>query len=154
MSATTQAVVAAILTRLRDFTPTSGDDVDTLLGGRLYYDQAPATGSVSPKYPYATYRLTNRLETDGFAGMRETADVELLIWGRPRGTQLWTVERVADVADEAFLAWQSVSDGIAFSRFRTRDTLPMPPDPMDRDVVTVRCLYPVVLWPTYRTAYA
>lgn len=154
MSATTHAIVAAIRTRLLDTNPTSGDDLSTRLGGRLYYEQAPATGSVSPIFPYAVYRLTNRIETDGFAGMRETADVELLIFGRPRGVQQWVVEGCADVADEALLAWQSVTDGIAFSCFRTRDTLPPAPDPMDRDVVMVRLLFPVVLWPTYRTAYA
>lgn len=154
MSASTEAIVTLIQQRLLTFVPTTTTTFSTLIGGRLYYDQAPATGSVSPQFPYATYRLTNRVETDGFAGMRETGDVELLLYGKPRGTQQWTVERLADVADEAFLDWQDITAGIAFSRFRGRDTLPVPPDPMDRTVVTVRCLYPVVLWPTYRTAYA
>lgn len=153
MSASTEALVGLIRTRLLTFVPTTTSTLTTLLGGRLYYDQAPAAGSTT-LYPYATYRLINRLETDGYAGMRESGDVELLLFGKPRGTQQWTVERCADVADEALLAWRDVSAGLAFSRFRVRDSLPIPPDPMDRDLVMVRCLYPVVLWPTYRTAYA
>lgn len=154
MSASTEVFLTKILQRLLTFVPTTTTTLNSLLGGRLYYDQAPAVGSVLPAYPFATYRLTNRVETEGFAGMRESADVELMIFGRPRGTQLWTAERCADVADEALLAWRDVQIGVQFSRFRTRGTLPIPPDPLDRDLVTVRCLYPVVLWPTYRTAYA
>jgi hypothetical protein len=154
MSASTQAIVTLIQQRLLSFTPSTSIALTTRLGGRLYYDQAPAAGSVSPTYPYATYRLTNRIESEGYGGMRETGDVELLFYGRPRGTQLWTLEGCADVADEALLDWNDVTAGIAFSRFRVRDLLPMPLDGMDRDLVTVRCLYPVVLWPTYRTTHA
>jgi len=154
MTASTHDLIVLLRTRLLTFTPAQGATLSSRLGGRLYYEQAPATGSVAPTYPYATYRLTNRIESDGYSGMRETGDVEVLFYGRPRGTQLWTVEGCADVVDEALLDWNAVSEGIAFSRFRTRDTLPIPPDPMDRDLVIVRCLYPVVLWPTYRTHYA
>ena len=153
MTASTQAIVTLIQQRLLTFVPTTTSTLTTLLGGRLYYDQAPAAGSVSPLYPYATYRLTNRIETDGFAGMRETGDVEVLFFHKPREKQ-WELERCADVADEAFLDWNYVAGGIAFSRFRTRDSLPVPLDGMDRSLITIRCLYPVALWPTYRTAYA
>lgn len=157
MSASTEAMVGAILTRLLTFVPTTTTTLSSLLGGRLYYDQAPAAGSVTPKYPYGVYRLMNRIETDGFSGMRESGEVELLLFGRPRGhptTGLWAIERCADVADEALLDWNAISSGITFSRFRLRDTLPVPLDGMDRDLVAVRCVYPVVLWPTYRTSYA
>lgn len=154
MTDSTYDLLALIRTRLLDFTPTSGDDLGTRLGQRLYYEQAPAAGSVAPKYPYGIYRLTNRLETDGFAGMRETGDLEVQLYGRPRGTALAVVEGCADVIDQALLDWNGITDGIVFSRFRLRDTLPVPPDPMDREVVTVRLLFPVVLWPTYRTDYA
>lgn len=152
MSASTEAIVGLIKTRLLTFVPTTTSTLTTLLGGRLWYDQSPAAGSQT-LYPYATYRLTNRVETDGFAGMRETGDVEVLLFHKPRSKQ-WELERCADVADEAFLDWNDVSAGIAFSRFRTRDTLPVPLESMDRDLVTIRLLFPVVLWPTYRTAYA
>jgi len=157
MSASTEAIVGLIRARLLTYVPSTTTTITTLLGSRLYYDQAPAAGSVTPKYPYATYRLMNRLESDGYAGMRETGDIEVLFFGRPRGhpsTGLWAIERCADVADEALLDWNAVSSGIAFSRFRVRDTLPLPLDGMDRDLVTLRCVYPVVLWPTYRTTHA
>jgi hypothetical protein len=154
MTDSTRDIVTAIRTRLLDFSPTGGGaDLGTLLGDRLYYGQAPAAGSVAPLFPYGVYRLTNRLETDGFAGMRETGDVEVLLFGRPRSTQ-WDVEACADLADQALLAWHHTTTGLHFSRFRTRDTLPPAPDPMDREVVLIRLLFPVVLWPTYRTQYA
>lgn len=157
MSASTEALVGVIRTRLLTFVPSTTTPLTTLLGGRLYYDQAPAAGSVSPKYPYATYRLTNRIETDGFGGMRETGDVEVLFFGRPRGhptTGLWAVERCADVADEALLSWHHTASGLAFSRHRLRDTLPLPLEGMDRDLVTIRAVFPVAFWPTYRTTHA
>ena len=151
MSASTEAIIVLIRARLLTFAPMGGGStLATLLGSRLYHEQAPADAT----YPYAVFRLLNRVESDGFSGMRESGDVEILFLDKPRVNE-FAAHAAADVADQAMLDWNDVTAGIAFSRFRARDTLPPANmSPMDRDLIIVRCLYPVVLWPTYRTQYA
>jgi hypothetical protein len=150
MSASTTALLTTIRTRLLDFVPADGGaTLGTRLGNRLYETQAPA----DTLSPYGVYRLMNRIETDGFAGMRETGDVEVMLFTRPR-SEAATLDAAADVADQALLSWAQVTDGITFARFRTRDMLPPAPDPWDRELVVVRLVFPVVVWPTYRTQYA
>jgi len=150
MSASTTALLVTIRTRLLSFVPMGGGStLATLLGSRLYESQAPETAT----FPYGVFRLTNRLETDGFAGMRESADLEVMFFDRPR-SRAEALDLIADVADQALLSWAQATDGITFARFRLRDTLPPAPEPMDRELVVIRQVFPVVLWPTYRTQYA
>ena len=148
MSASTQALLTAIRTRLLTFVPISGATLTSRLGGRLYVVQAPATVT----YPYGIVRLVNRAQTDGFGGYRETGDVEVEILSKPRSEQ-WVVEGALDVCDQALLEWWAAPAGLQWARHRVRDTLPVPPDPMDRDVVIGRALYGYVAWLDYLLQY-
>lgn len=152
MSTTTsKAVVDAIRTRLLGFTPKTGSTLNTLLGGRLYTVQAPD----EPVYPYAVLTYTNRVQTDGYGGLREMGDLEILIHARPRGQQ-WAAETIADTVQQAVLRWansEANPDGLIFTRHCRRDQVPPMGSPMDRELVVVRVLVPVVVWPRLFTQY-
>jgi hypothetical protein len=143
----TKAIWALIRTRLLTYVPPTGSTLTTTLGGRLYLTAAPDDAV----FPYAVATLT-RLQTPGYSGFRETWQVELQCYGSPRSTQ-WTIEGVADVADQAMLTWEDRTDGVAFGGYRSRWTLPPFPDPADRELVRVRCLYEVGVWPDLFTQH-
>ena len=144
---TTKGIVTLIRTRLLTFTPATGDTLTTRVGGRLYVGQAPDGAT----YPYGVLTIM-RQDTPGFSGYRETWQLELMLYGRPRSTQ-WDVEACADMADQALLQWESRSQGLAFGGYRSRWTLPPFQDPADREVVQCRCLYEVGVWPELFTQY-
>lgn len=146
MSASTQALLTAVRTRLLSFVPLSGDPLGTILGGRLYVVQAPADAA----YPYGLVRLINRVQTEGYGGYRETGDVEVLVLARPRSEQ-WAVEAALDACDMALLDWWDVATGAQWARHRMRDTLPAAPEPMDREVVQARWVCGYTCWLDYLT---
>ena len=144
----TQAMVADLRSRLLTFQPASGATLQTTLGGRLYTVQAPDVVT----YPYAVLRLVDRAQTDGYAGYRQSFEIELAVFDRPRAQQ-WRAEGIADVAEQAFLQWDLGSSGLLFSRHVRRLTLPPAPAPMDRELVQVMLFVPVVAWPVMLTQY-
>ena len=144
----TQAMTVDLRNRLLNFAPASGDTLNTRLGGRLYVSQAPDNA----EYPYAVMRLITRQQTDGYTGFRETSEIELAIFDRPRGQQ-WRAEGIADVAAQAFLMWDLRTSGLMFARHCRRLTLPPAPSPMDRELVQVMVYVPIVAWPVMFTQY-
>ena len=144
----TQAMVADLRTHLLTFQPMSGTTLQARLNGRLYVVQAPD----SVTYPYAVMRLVDRRATDGYGGYRQTFEVELQIFDRPRSQQ-WRAEGIADVAEQAFLGWDLASSGLLFSRHVRRVTMPPAPEPMDRELVQITVFVPVVAWPVMLTQY-
>lgn len=144
----TQAMVADLRSRLLNFTPRSGSTLNTSLGGRLYTVQAPDNA----EYPYAVVRLVDRRQTDGYGGLRETFELELSIFDRPR-VQQWRAEGIADVAEQAFLGWSLATSGVLFSRHVRRVTMPPAPSPMDRELVHIVVYVPIVAWPVMLTQY-
>jgi hypothetical protein len=144
----TQAMTTDLRNRLLNFAPETGATLNSRLGGRLYVSQAPD----EVDYPYAVIRLVDRRQTDGYAGMRESFEIELAIFDRPRGKQ-WQAEAIADVAQQAFLKWEVYSSGLMFSRHTRRVTMPVAPSPMDRELVHLVLFVPVVAWPVMFTQY-
>lgn len=162
MSRGTAAYQEVVRTRLLDFQPASGGStLRTRLGGgataRLYVDVAPD----APTYPYAVLRLRDRNEVAGFHALGERVDVELDLFHRPRGkgagetvTRTAALDAIADLCDEAMRAFRDVSDGWVWFAGQRRRTKPEPDiDPLDRELVFIRLVYPLGLWPSNKTRY-
>ena len=152
-AATTEALYKALRTQILDFvaegSPTPDTLATSLTGQGIYAVQGPDEVT----YPYGVMRLQNRRTSGEYNGERETVDLELLLFHRPRNEQ-YPLEGLADIADEAMLRYVDNSAGLVFSRERQRDTLPAGTGPADREVVAIRCLYPLTIWPQYLTQYA
>ena len=145
-----------IRNQLLTFAPRGGGaTLNTQLGGvatndgRLYKSQAPDT----VLYPFGVMRLINRHTGGEYNGERESFDVEIMLFGRPR-SQGKTIEDMADVFDQAMLRYRDGSSGILFSRSRQRDTVPQPMDSADREVVQIRLAYSGKAWPLFLTKYS
>lgn len=122
------------------------------LQDRLYQVQAPdsATG---PTFPYATMRLFNRARSGAYNGMRMTATLEVLIYGKPF-SQLIVVEEIADLIEQAMTGMVKIVQGLTFSREGTRQTMPRASAPADSEVATVLLHFDLVLWPNMLTRVA
>lgn len=145
-----------IRNRLLTFVPKAGGQtLMQKLGGattdqaRLYRDAPPDTAV----YPFAVMRLINRANDRDYDYEKDPLDVEVMFFGRPR-SQAQLMEDCADLADQAMLRWREPTGGLIYSKGRTRDTLPPPVEPADREVVQVRCVYSLAVWPTYLTQYS
>ena len=105
------------------------------------------------QYPYALIRLMNGVTSD--AGLRVAADLEVMSFARPRVPWGERLEDYADVIDQALLHLAARDGtgvrGFAFTRDRSRDTLPPFPAPADREVVQVRQVFSFACWPQYLT---
>ena len=143
---TTKQIVALLLARFKNYVPPTGSKLSVALT-EIYVTQAPDNAV----FPYGVMSLT-RQQTAGFSGFRETWQVELQLYGSPRSEQ-WVVEGAADVADQAMLTWEDRTDGVVFGGYRSRWTLPVFPDAADRELVRVRCLYEVGVWPDLFTQH-
>lgn len=143
----TDALLADVRTALLTFTPPHGDGrtVDDVLDGRLYNTRAPD----NPTFPYGTFRLTTR--NDGRShGMRRMGELEVQLYGRP-WAQREVMEGVADLFDQAALCLVRGVQGLTFAYGSQRETIPPVGAAVDSEVVTIRLVYSVVLWPDYLT---
>jgi hypothetical protein len=146
----TSHLLGALITYLLSFSPASGATITSTLGGRLYAIRPPDNAS----YPHGVLRLTGREESGDDSSNREDGRIELQLFGRPL-IQSVAVEYAADVAEQAFRKYGADHYGRFDVRSRvTRDTLPPPPAPGDREIAHVRVLWRYTWWPTYRTQYA
>ncbi len=155
MTTSTEVMVTTLRTRLLDFqalgSPTPSTLSSVLQGQGIYYVQGPAKVSAAT-FPYAIMLLGTRERAGEYMGEREQVELELQFFGRPRSEQ-YTIEGYADVADQALLRYEDTSSGVMFSGASRRDTLPVFPPPADREVVAVRCVYDLVVWPVFLTQY-
>ena len=149
MSTTSTANIwRTVRSRILGYQPPSGATLQTRLGGRFYMVQAPDDAD----WPHAIGRLT--LPSSGaYNGERLEGELELQIYDRPR-SKAEALEDMADVADQAMLRYADATSGLIFSRERRRDTLPAFLPPADREVVAIRLVYQLVVWPLYLTQHA
>lgn len=132
--------------RIMNFTPQGGGGtIGSLLPGGFQYIQA-ADGL---KTAHAVGRLGFRRENNG---LRLEGTLEVQIYARPRSKQE-DVEHIADLMQEALLQWADARSGVVFSGGDVRDSLPIFPDPADREVAGVRIVFDVVCWPYYLGKY-
>ena len=151
----TDALFTMLRTKLLSFAPLAGATLMTRLGGttlnnaRLWKDNIPDNAA----YPLGVMRIINRASSGQYNGERETFNLEIMLYGRPR-SQAVAIEDAADVCDQAMLRYSDSTSGLMFSRERQRDTLPAFADPADREVVQVRLVYSAVVWPRMLTQYS
>lgn len=158
MSTTSTPVLEDTLrTRLLTHTRLSGSTLAEILGtapssgsdGKLYKVQAPDNAT----YPYGVMRLMNR-RTSGDIAEREVAELEVMLFGRPRSQQA-TMEGAADACDEALLPrYVDASSGVVACTGRTRNTMPVFAEPADREVVQIRLVYTLIVYPQNIAQYA
>ncbi len=150
-AATTEALYKALRTRLLTFQALGSPTPDTLGDSlsNLYIVQGPDDVT----FPYGIMRLQARQRPGEYAGEREAMDLELLLYDRPRAQQ-YVVEGYADIADQALLRYKDRTAGLFFSGSSERDTIPMNTQVSDREVVGVRCVYALIVWPQFLTRYS
>lgn len=127
---------------------TVGDTLGTEAQGRLYYVAAPDNVNT----PYAVGRLVNIGGSLG--GVRLRADLEIMIYDRPRARQL-AAENLADLIQGALIGLRQATSGLVFTCGAiTRDSLPPAPSPGDASLVQVRLMTEVIAYPEFLTQYA
>lgn len=140
-------------TRILSFNP-AGADVPlqgALLIGGLHTHSAPDAAT----YPYGVLRLQNRRNNNrDDASFSEEGELELILVSRPRAS-IVTLERIADIVEEALLNY--ATDAVGWWDVRelvNRTTMPPYPSPADAEMVQVRLLWRYTWWPLYRSQYA
>lgn len=142
MTTTSQSAVAeTIHARLLAYT-FGGASIATLAGSRLYIDWPPDNAA----FPCAVIRIANWQSDRQLGNVMANFDLECMVYGRGRtAANARTVKQIADLIEQAMLTWLESSPtlGLSFGNDVSRETLPVPPDPFDRDVmaerVTVSC---------------
>ena len=147
----TIALQGALIAYLKAFTPAGGaNSIGTMLNGRLWAIRAPDNSA----YPHGVLRLTGREQSGDDASLREEGRIEIMVFGRPL-SQASNVEAVLDIAGAAFLKYSANHGGLFDVRARvTRDTLPPPPAPGDREIAQGRAVWSYSWWPDSLTQYA
>jgi hypothetical protein len=132
--------------------PTLADLLGTLPGagaaGKLYAG-APQEGVT---YPYGVLRFAGLSGHGAHRGNRRQGDLETMLYHRPRSMAL-ALEDAADVYEQAMREFADATGGLVFSRAQHRDTVPPFQDPADRELVMVRLVHDVVIWPQFLTQY-
>lgn len=156
-TASTPAIVDAVRARVLDFVPVAPSP---LAGGSLrsrgfkLYASGAVPDAAGWSGAYGILRPMNLLTSA--AGLRVAGDLELMLLARPRNPWGAQLEVYADAVDQAMHNVGSTdaagTRGLFFTRGRSRDTLPPFPDPADREVVQVRLVYGVVVYPRSLTA--
>jgi hypothetical protein len=115
---------------------------------RVYVSQAPDLAV----FPYAVVRKINAQSAPEYQNARENFELEMMFFGRPRATEQ-AVEALADTAVASMLTWveSGATLGLSFTDRYSRDSLPPPGDPGDRELVQVRVLFECSSWPRYLT---
>ncbi len=141
----TEALTQQLRTRLLTYQPPAAAATLTArIGGRLYIDWPPDRAV----FPYGIMRLMNGDRDGAYNGERMTAEMEVQLYSNTRVNAV-ALEGMADVCDMAMLKYVDAGSGLVFSRQGRRDTLPPPSDPADREVVTIRLVYPLRVWPLF-----
>lgn len=120
--------------------------------GVLFWDVAP--DNITKTIPrWGVLRLQNR-RADGSDGQdAETAELEVMLFGRGRQFKA-TIERCADMCDEAMLRFDDRTTDLVHCWNRLRSTLPPFSAPADTEVVQIRTVYSLRLYPENLTQYS
>lgn len=116
---------------------------------RTYWIKPP--DSVEP--PWALLRWLPLESSGAEHGEREEGDLEILLYARaPR--HLDDLDTLTEGLRQAFLQWRhrDGAGGLLFSKRQSWADLPPFSEPADRELVGVRGIVRVVLWPRYLTS--
>lgn len=122
------------------------DELGAGATARLYYAQAPA----KQEFPFAVCRFINGRTT---MGVRKAVDAEIIIYDRPRARQV-AAEQLADYFEGALQGFRSSAAGFVMTSAPDRDTLPITPSPGDAEMVQIRLLVPMIVYPQYLTQHS
>jgi hypothetical protein len=146
-TATTDALYDAIKIRLLTFDPPGAQaTLAAQLSGGLSFVAPPDSAPT----PYGAIRLADIRHRRSQRG-RITAELELMLIHRPRAKSR-ELERLADIADQAMHDWTDATNGMIACTAYRRQTLP-PFKESDPELVQIRCLYDLVIYPAYLTQY-
>jgi hypothetical protein len=146
-TSTTGALYDATRIRLLTFQPTTGLTLAERLAGGLSLVTPPDDAPT----PYGAIRFTDTRHRRSQRG-RLTAEVEALWVHRPR-SKTRELEGIADTADEALFQWESASNGLIVCTAFRRQTLPPFREASDPELVQIRTLYDLVIYPAFLTQY-
>jgi hypothetical protein len=141
-----KALRAQLLTGADAEGRTAGDALGPVATARLWIGVAPDDAA----FPYGVMRLQG--QRFGLGGVRLDAELELLLFGRPRSEQAST-EGLADLCVGALLQFADASDGLLTAQALQRDTMDPVEEPGDSDIVQIRCLFRVIAYPTQLSQY-
>ncbi len=157
----TAGLLATLRDRLLNFTRLSGSSLAEILGstatgsgidGKLYIVQAPDNVTTVSPSRWAVMALKNRRTGGTEQSARDMIDLEVMLFARPRSQQA-AMEDAADACDEAMLRYQNLDADLVGNWGRTRNTLPVMTEPADREVVQIRLMYTLVVYPDHLTQY-
>ena len=148
--------------RLLNFTRLQGSTLAQILGstqsgagqfGKLYHVQAPdnVTDPANSPSRWGVYALKNRRRNAENAE-RELVDLEVMLFARPRNQQD-AMEDAADACDEAMRRYEDFTNDVIGCWGSIRNTLPVMAEPADREVVQIRLVYTLVVYPDHLTQY-
>lgn len=147
---TSAALYEGVRTHLLDYVPQGPLASQQTLrqsGHKVYADAPPDDAA----YPYSIIRFMGMVTDTG--GMRERGQLEVMTFARPRKVWAAKIKTYCDIIDQAMhLLTDARGGALVLSRVRSRDTLPPPPSPADREVVQERQVYGVTVYPQYLTA--
>lgn len=155
----TADVMKGLRAYLLGFAPMGGGDT---LGARL--SVVPEGSPARPNrlyivnvpdvlvYPYGIMRWMDPETSGATRGNRMAGELETILYHRPRG-KAQDLEHAADVYQQAMREFADATDGLVFSRAGRRNTLPPFQDPADREVVMIRLVNDLVVWPNFLTQY-
>lgn len=150
MSTTSQsAIIETIVARLLAYS-FGGTTIATLAGSRVYIDWPPDSAS----FPCVVARIANWQSDPQLGNVMADFDLECMVYGRGRtAPNARTVKQIADLIEQAMLTWLESSPtlGLSYGNTVNRETLPIPPDPFDRDVMAERVAVSCSTVPRYIT---
>lgn len=161
----TTALKSTLKARLLTFTRRTGSTLAEILGertsgagagGKFFWEQAPDDITKRSKSPdsesrWAVARLTNRRRNAENAE-RELVDLEVMLFARPRNQQA-AMDEAADACDEAMARYEDFTNDVIGCYGSLRNTLPVMREPADREVVQIRLMYTLVVYPDHLTQY-
>lgn len=142
----TTEVVNALRRALLDYTNDAGGSARDTLAER-FWDGRARDRTV---FPYAVCRLNTRNE-GRYHGMRLDGALEIQVFGKPWAQQQ-SVNAVCDLFDQAMRCLVLQLHGLIICHGFQRDELPEGYGLVDADIVTVRLLYTLAIWPDFLTS--
>lgn len=146
MSTTSQsAIIETIAARLLAYS-FGGTAIATLAGSRVYIDWPPDSAA----FPCVVARIASWQSGNVMADF----ELECMVYGRGRtAANARAVKQIADLIEQAMLTWLESSPtlGLSYGKTVDRETLPVPPDPFDRDVMAERVAVSCSTVPRYVT---
>ena len=145
----TDALYVLLRDQLLNTADPDGNTLAAALSNRLWRIAAPDTGT----YPYGLMTIKSPQMVPDTNGLKMTADLELLFFGRPRAQQP-AIEALGDRAVAVLMQYRDTSSGLVYVASAVSESLPEFPAPADANIVQVRVLAKLHYWPVFLSRLA